>query len=54
MNIKSNPQRMPNFNIEKMKEKAVRLETTKDGKVVLDRNNRKHMAWHNESDSTIV
>ncbi|WP_156172424.1 hypothetical protein [Salinicoccus sediminis] len=48
LNIKPNPQRRPNFNIKKLKEKAVRLETTKDGKVVLEKNNPKHVDWHNE------
>ncbi|SOC43601.1 hypothetical protein [Salinicoccus kekensis] len=39
--------RKPNFNIEKLKERAVRLETTKDGKVILDKRNPNHREWYN-------
>ena len=41
--------RTPNFNMKKLKEKATRLETTKDGVIILDKNNPRHVAFYEDN-----
>jgi len=47
ISTRNNAARKPNFNIKKLKEKSVRLETSKDGKVILDKRNPNHREWYN-------